>query len=169
MPLQPAPPGTVVQNVQAYLAGDGMNSRYRLVTSREPLGKPPRDQWYFSVYAQDGAAFTQVFQSPGKTDSWQIVPRLEQAHGGTQYFPVESVRIAGTAELTGEARDIAVVWVSAAAADCGTQTVSLIESDGGPGPVQLLAQASNPCGLRATIHKDLVVLEGPYYSRNAPV
>lgn len=169
MTLHPAPVGTIVQNVQAYLAGDGMNSRYRLITSRDPVGKPPRNQWYLSVYAQDGAAFTQVFQSPGKTDGWQIVPRLELAAGTTQYFPVESVRIAGVGELMGEARDVAVISVRAASADCGMQTISLIQSDAGPGPIQLLAQASNPCGLRASIRRNMVLLEGPYYGKNAPL
>jgi len=123
LPLQPAPPGTIVQNVTAYLAGDGMNSRYSVVASRASLGRPGRPkhtQWYLSVYAQDGDVLKRIYQSPGKRDPFGLVPAVEKGHGTQMYFPQESVQVAGAAELMEAARHQAVIGVDAAAAECGS-------------------------------------------------
>ena len=167
--LVPRPPGATVQTATAYLSGEAMNSRYRIVTSRVPVGKPPRDQWYLSVYAQNGDDFSQLFQSPGASDTLKIVPQLQQGSGTSAYFPIETLRIVGVGEFMGAGFQQAILQMHAAAADCGMTQISILRADPGPGPIYVTAQVQNPCSLTATMSHGAIQLSGPYYSESSPL
>jgi hypothetical protein len=166
-PLQPSPPGSVVQNVGAYLAGDGMNSRYQVVASRKQVGTADEIQWYLSVYGPPSERGPQplLYQSPSLSEGDGLVPKLEQGHGTKLYFPRETLKIVGKGELMGEARDQAVAQITAASADCGGATVAVLQADGNR--VHVAARVDNPCGLTAKIDHHTIVLSGPYYGKNA--
>ena len=167
LPLHPAPPGTVMQKAVAYLAGDAMHSRYQIIVSRTPLGKPVQYQWHLSVYAQNGDQdFRLAYESPSATDRYALVPKLEPGHGTTMFFPQETVSIVGSGQLMGEARDQTLVLVHAAAADCGESTLSVLAAS--DGVLSVPVQVSNLCGLSASIAHHTIVLRGPYYNRTAP-
>lgn len=167
LPLHPAPPGTVIQKAVAYLAGDGMHSRYQIIASRTPLGRPVQYHWHLSVYAQNGDQdFRLAYESPSATDRYELVPKLEPGHGTTMFFPQESVSIVGSAQLMGEARDQTLVLVHEAAADCGESTLSILAA--GDGVVSVPVQVENLCSLSATIQHHTIVLSGPYYNSTAP-
>ncbi|MBC5816170.1 MAG: hypothetical protein GIW97_06475 [Candidatus Eremiobacteraeota bacterium] len=166
--LTPAPPGTVMQKAAAYLEGPGAHSRYQIIASRTPLGKPVQYQWYLSVYAQSATdnLFQLTYQSPSATDRFAIVPKLEQGHGTPMYFPQETVSIIGSGQLMGQARDQTLVMVHAAGADCGESTLSVLSIE--DGVVTVPVQVSNLCGLSASIRHHTIVLRGPYYNASAP-
>ena len=167
LPLHPVPPGTVMQKAVAYLAGDAMHSRYQIITSRTPLGRPVQYQWHLSVYAQNGDQdFRLAYESPSATDRYDLVPKLEPGHGTTMFFPQENVHIVGSAQLMGEARDQTLVLVHAAAADCGESTLSVLSAN--DGAISVPVQVSNLCGLSASIAHHTIVLRGPYYNKTAP-
>lgn len=166
-PLQPPPPGRVVQNVGAYLAGDGMNSRYQVVASRRQVGTAEEVQWYLSVYGPPSERGAQplLFQSPSLSETGGLVPKLEQGHGTKMYFPRETLKIIGKGEFMGEARDQVVAHITAASADCGGATVAILQAEANR--VRVAARVDNPCGLTAKIVHHTIVLSGPYYSKTA--
>lgn len=164
-----SPAATMVQSLTASYA-DAPRSRYRVVTSRSPVGHPPEDQWTLSISAQNGSDdYRLLYESPGGADPFHIVPKLEQGTNGSRFFPHETVRIVGGGQLMGETRDQVLVLVHAEAADCGSSTLSVIATQSGTGPVEIPVQASNPCALTATIEHHTIVLRGPYYDKNAPL
>ena len=163
--LQPPPPGTIVQNLGAYLAGDAMHSRYQVVTSRKQVGTPHEIQWTLSVYGPAAGGLALRYQSPSAMDPSGLVPKLEQGVGTKMYFPRETLKLAGKGELMGEARDQVLALVSAAAADCGSVTLAVLDAQGGTPHVS--ARVDNPCDLRAKIQHHTIVLSGPYYNKNA--
>ena len=163
--LNPPPPGTVVQNVAAYLAGDAMHSRYQVVTSRKQVGTPQEVQWTLSVYGPAASGLALQYQSPSASDPYGLVPKLEQGVGTKMYFPRETLKVAGKGELMGEARDQVLVLVSAAAADCGSVTLAVLDAQGGSPHVS--ARVENPCDLRAKVQHHTIVLSGPYYNKSA--
>ncbi|GAC1506089.1 MAG: hypothetical protein NVS1B14_11470 [Vulcanimicrobiaceae bacterium] len=170
LPLEPSPPpGKIAQDVTAYLAGDAMHSRYRAITSRVRMPDSSQDQWYFSLYAQNGDEdFRRIFESPSASDSFNLVPKLERPPTAPRYFPNETVRVAGRGEFMGEARDQVLLLVHESSADCGMSTLSVLSSEPGPGPVVVPVQVSNPCSLSVAIAHHTIVLRGPYYKANAP-
>lgn len=164
---EPDVPGTVMQNVAAYIGGGAIHSRYQVVASRSPLGKPVQYQWHLSVFTQDSSqAYQLAYQSPSANDRYGLVPRLEPGHGTTRFFPQETIGIAGAAQLMGEARDQTVVVVHATAADCGESTVSILSVN--DGVVSIPVQVTNLCSLTASIAHHTIVLRGPYYNKTAP-
>ncbi|HET7813260.1 MAG TPA: hypothetical protein VFL13_02675 [Candidatus Baltobacteraceae bacterium] len=172
--LAPAPPGRVQQNITAYLTGEGMSSRWQVVTSKKlagkMMGKTPVYQWTLSIYAPpDGDRARLAFRSPGLSD---LVPAVQRAANAQMYFPLEDVKIAGTAQLERAAVDDVVVVTHAAGADCGTATVSIIGADPN-GNVSVRHQLQNYCDLKAQIvhegRRDAVRLTGAYYAHNSPV
>lgn len=163
--LQPAPPGTVVQNIGAYLAGDGMNSRYQVVASRKQVGTADEIQWYLSVYGPSQKGTALLFQSPSGSETDALVPKLEQGSGTKMYFPRETLKIAGKGQLMGEARDQVVALITAASADCGGATAAILSAEGDR--VRVAARVDNPCGLTAKIQHHTIVLSGPYYNKTA--
>lgn len=172
--LSPAPPGRVAQNVGAYLSGDGMSSRWRVVTSKtlagKMMGKTPVYQWTLSIYSPpDGNRAQLAFRSPGLSD---LIPTVQRASNAQMYFPVEAVKIAGTGALERPGVDDIVVVTHAAGADCGIATVSILGA-GPNGDVAVRHQISNYCDLEAQIvHEgklDALRLTGAYYAHNSPV
>lgn len=172
--LAPPPPGHVVQNVTAYLSGDGMSSRWQVVTSKtlagKAMGKTPVYQWTLSIYSPpDGPKARLAFRSPGLSD---LIPTVQRAPNAQMYFPVEDVKIAGTGQLERPAVDDVVIVTHAVGADCGTATVSILGTDPN-GDVMVRRQVSNYCDLKAQVVRDgkldAVRLSGAYYAHNSPV
>jgi len=164
--FHPAPPGHVVQTMTAYLAGEAMNGRYRLINSRVSLSGS-ESQPYLSIYAQRGDGFSEVYQSPSSHDALSLVPRRQKMPGNGPFLPVVTLQLIGKGEFMGSGRQQGVVLVHEASADCGSTTVSILRSDPGPGPIRLAAQASNSCDLAASIQGNSIVLTGPYYNATA--
>ena len=162
----PRPPGMVTQDMTVYLAGEAMNSRYHVVASRLRL---TNSDWqpYVTIYAQRGDGFSQIYQSPSKSDALALVPRRDKMPNGGPYLPTVDLHLIGKAEFMGARRQQAAVLVHQAAADCGSTTLSILRSDPGPGPIRLVSQVSNPCDLAARIQGNTIVLSGPYYNANA--
>ncbi|MBV9276647.1 MAG: hypothetical protein JOZ97_00265 [Candidatus Eremiobacteraeota bacterium] len=165
-PLHPAPPGMIDRQMTVYLAGEAMNSRYQVVASRLRL---TNSDWqpYLTIYAQRGDGFSQIYQSPSKTDPLALVPVRQKMPSGGPYLPTVTLSLIGKGEFMGGGRQQAAVLVHEAAADCGSSTLSILRSDPGPGPIRLAAQVSNPCDLSAHVQGNTIVLGGPYYNANA--
>jgi len=166
--LHPSPPGYVVQDMTAYLSGEAMNSRYRVVVSRLRM---TNSDWqpYLTIYAQRGAGISQIYQSPSKHDALGLVPRRMKMPAGGPFLPTVDLRLIGRGEFMGSGREQALVLVHEASADCGSATLSILRSDPGPGSIRLVAQVSNPCDLSAKIVGHTIVLTGPYYNTTAPL
>lgn len=167
----PPPMGTVVQNVTAYLSGEGMSSRWHVVTSKVLRGGTTNAyQWYISVYAPGpGDDSKLAFRTPG-TNS--LLTTLEKANGANMYFPQQAATIVGGAELEQAGVQDVVVATHEAGADCGMATVAILGANRG-GAVSVRAKLQNYCDLSAKIVSDgamqAVQLTGPYYKATSPV
>lgn len=169
------PPGQVVQDVTAYLSGEGMNSAWHVVASRtvagKDMGKTPVYQWYLSFYAPAPNGLKLVYQLPNA--STFLVPKVTKAHGAEMYYPMSQLEIVGTGEFEQSGVQDVVVQSSAAAADCGLATVAVFGSKNTNGAltVEPRVAITNACALQATIVKNgalrAVQLNGPYYSAKA--
>jgi hypothetical protein len=168
------PPGIVVQDVTAYLSGEGMNSAWHAVSSRvlvgHQMGKEPAYQWFLSIYAPSANGLKLVYQLPSAEH--HILSRVEQAHGAEMYFPVQQLRIAGAGELEQSGVQDLVIQTHEFAADCGESTVAVLGTDQKEAVVTR-AQVTNGCDLSASIVKNgslqAVQLTGPYYGPKAPL
>ncbi|MDP9018498.1 MAG: hypothetical protein M3N19_09275 [Candidatus Eremiobacteraeota bacterium] len=167
-PLHPtSPPGTIAQDVTAYLGASAQHDLYRVITSHRPLGE--EQQWFLSVYVQDAQGdYGLAYQSPSDSDHFHVVPKLEKGNGTPRYFPHEIVSIAGKGQLMGEPRDQVLVLVHESAADCGMETLSVLDAHPAPAPVSIPVQVSNLCGLTASVEHHTIRLRGPYYDAHAP-
>lgn len=171
--FSPAPPGTIVQNQLVYLAGEAMHSQWRAVASKKLAGAAGGAnfyQWYLSIYAIDGTTYRLKYQSPAKGGPLTAV---EQAAGGAKmWFPLQTLRIVGSAELMQSGVQQLIVQSHEAGADCGTATVTVFATDS-KGNVVPSVSVRNGCDLTATIAhghgavRDSVVLSGPYYNATA--
>lgn len=169
------PPGQIVQDVTAYLSGEGMNSAWHVVTSRtvagKDLGKTPVYQWYLSFYAPAQSGLKLVYQLPNA--SGYVVPKVTKAHGAEMFYPMSQLKIVGTGEFEQSGVQDVVVQSSAAAADCGLATVAVFGSKNSNGnlTVDPRVAITNACALQASIVKkgalQAVQLNGPYYSPKA--
>lgn len=169
------PPGKVVQDVTAYLTGEGMHSAWHVVASRlmagKQMGKTPVYQWYLSFYAPSQNGLKLVYQLP--QNGSRLVPSVTKAHGAEMYFPVETVKIVGSGELEQSGMQDVVVQSQAFAADCGSATIAVFGAriENAEPIVEPRATITNPCSLSARIVKSgslqAVQLNGPYYSPKA--
>ncbi len=166
------PPGTVVQDVVTYLSGEGMSSRWHIVSSRVAVGrengKQIAYQWYLSIYAPVGNGWNLKYRSPGRGTT--LLSKVTKANGAQLYFPMQSVKIVGGAELEQPTVLDAVVQVHEAAADCGSSTVALLGANRSFN-VGVHVAVQNGCDLQASIVKygqmQAVQLAGPYYGPKA--
>lgn len=173
--FSPVPPGTVASSQVVYLAGEAMHGQWRAVASKKLVGTSGTtafDQWYLSVYQLDGTAYKLKYRSPGNGGPLETVT---QASGGAKmWFPLQSLRVVGGAELMQSGVQQLVVQSHEAGADCGAGTVSVFAADAG-GNVVPAVSVRNGCELRATIAhghgavRDSIVLSGPYYNATAPM
>jgi hypothetical protein len=170
-----APPGTIMQTEVVDLAGQVMHGQWRAVLSRKQVGTQNGQsvyQWYLSIYAVDGTVYRVRYQSPGNGGP---LSRVTHAAGNTKmWFPLQTVRIVGVAELMETGVQQLVVESHEMNADCGTSTVTAFMSNG-KGNVVPAVTVRNGCALRATIARgngkirDAIVLSGPYYNKTAPM
>jgi hypothetical protein len=166
------PPGKVVQDVVTYLSGEAMNSKWHVVSSRVPVGrqngKQVTYQWYLSIYAPAANGWTLAYRSPGAGTT--LLAKVTKANGAQLYFPMQSVKIIGGAELEQPAVQDAVVQVHEQAADCGSSTVAVFGAGRTMKPSVHVA-IQNGCDLNAAIVKygqmQAVQLTGPYYGPKA--
>ncbi len=168
------PPGTIVQDVPAYLSGEGMSSRWHVVASREQvgmqMGKTPAYQWYLSVYAPArGDALNLVYRSPGSGS--ELLTKVTKAQGAQMYFPAQDLKIVGAGELERSGVQDVVVWSHESGADCGMASVTVLGAQSTR--VQLRAHIVNYCELDASVVRNgslqAVQLKGPYYAPSSPV
>jgi hypothetical protein len=171
----PAPPGTVAQNQLVYLSGESMHGQWRAVASRKRVGSSGStafDQWYLSIYQIDGSTYRLRYQSP--RDGGPLEPVKQAAGGAKMWFPLQTLRIAGTAALMQPGVQQLVVQSHESAADCGLSTVTIFATNAS-GKIVPAASVRNYCDLRATIAHghgsvpDTIVLSGPYYNKTAPL
>ena len=166
------PPGSVVQDVVVYLSGEGMSSRWHVVSSRVPVGRQNGQQiayqWYLSIYEPAGNGWKLASRWPGNANS--PLSKVTKAHGAELYFPAQSVKIVGGAELEQAAVQDAVVQIHESAADCGSSTVAIIGLTKKYQPT-IRTTVQNGCDLQASIVKygqmQAVQLTGPYYGPKA--
>jgi hypothetical protein len=166
------PPGATVQDVVVYLSGEGMSSQWHVVSSRVVVGKQNGTQaayqWYVSIYAPVGNGWNLKYRSPG--GSTTLLSKVTKANGAQLYFPVQSVKIVGGAELEQAAVQDAVVQTHESAADCGSSTVAIIGLAKNFQPT-IRTTVENGCDLQASIVKygqmQAVQLTGPYYGPKA--
>ena len=164
----PPLPGSVVQSRYVAFNGEGTNDRWRAVAGKKLVGSGNgRDfyQWYLSIYAWRRGAYRLRYQSP---DNGGPLTRVTQARGAKMWFPVQQLRIVGTAALMRPGGEQLVVESQEMAADCGLATVTVFASGPG-GSLGPAATVENPCDLSATITHagDAIELTGPYYAPNA--
>jgi len=172
------PPGTIVQDVTAYLSGEAMSSGWRVVTSRVMVGrqngKDPAYQWYVSVYHfQPTGVFAKlVYRSPGAQND-NVLSRVEKAKGAQLYFPIQTVNVAGAGEFRRQGVQDVVIVAHEAGADCGSSTVSVMGYNAAARRIEPRVQITNGCELQAAIVKSgsmrAIRLTGPYYSKTAPL
>ncbi len=170
--FSPAPPGTIVQNQLAYLAGDGMHSQWRTVLSRKLLGRSGGTayyQYYLSIYAIDGNVYHLRYQSPTEKIPFDTVTKPQ---GAPRWFPLQDAKIVGAGEFMGPGAQQVVVQSHATGADCGSARVDVFFFDAAMHRIMTTLSVENPCDLQATIvHEkggvDALRLTGPYYAKNA--
>ncbi|HZZ64086.1 MAG TPA: hypothetical protein VFE17_01180 [Candidatus Baltobacteraceae bacterium] len=166
------PPGTIVQDVVGYLSGEGMNSAWRIVVSRQmvgrQMGKDPAYQYYISFYAPASRGYRLAYQLPN--GSGVLLSRVRKAHGAQLYFPYQSVHIVGTGEFEQSGVQDVVIASKEFAADCGTADVTVFGADSHLN-VEQRVHVSNSCQLQAAIvgsgDRNSVRLTGPYYNSTA--
>jgi hypothetical protein len=166
------PPGATVQDVVVYLSGEGMSSQWHVVSSRVAVGKQNGTQaayqWYVSIYAPVGNGWNLKYRSPGGGTT--LLSKVTKARGAQLYFPMQSVKIVGGAELEQAAVQDAVVQIHESAADCGSSTVAIIGLTKNFQPT-IRTTVENGCDLQASIVKygqmQAVQLIGPYYGPKA--
>ncbi len=166
----PPPPGSIVQQISVGFNGETGASQWHGIASKKLVGSGNGQkfyQWYLSIYALRNGAYRLRYQSPRNGGP---LSHVEQADGAKMWFPVQTLRIVGTAALTHPGVRQLVVQSQEMAADCGSATVTVFatKAGGGVGPV---ATVTNSCDLAATIAADgtSIVLTGPYYASNAPL
>lgn len=158
-----APPGAVVHDMKADFDGKAAG-QYRVITSREPIGNPPEDQWYLSIY---DPADKMIYQSPNAEDRFALVPRLQHGYDTARMFPHVTVALSGSGNLMGEPRDQVLISVHESGADCGTATLSILSMQSGS--LEVPVQVTNPCRLQASVAHHTIILRGPYYNARAPL
>jgi hypothetical protein len=166
----------MVQDVVAYLSGEGMSSRWHVVASRKlagkNMGKTPVYQWYLSIYApaQNDVAKL-VYRSPGPGNS--LLAKIAKANGAELYFPTQQLTIVGPAELERTGIQDVVVLSRQAGADCGSATLAILGAAKKTSKIETRAQVVNPCDLQGEIVRNgdlqAVRLSGPYYAHGAPL
>ena len=167
----PAPPGTVTQSQLVYLSGEGTQSQWRAVASKREVGKSDGQRFYaryLSIYSIDGTTYHLRYQSPRNGGPLDAV---EKAHGANMWFPTQSMKLVGAAELMQPGVQQLVTRMHRVGADCGDVQVSVIGYDMANEKVVPEITADNHCGLQARIvHEkrgDAISLSGPYYSPTA--
>ena len=174
--LHPSPPGTIVQDRVVYFSGEGMSSRWHVVTSRVQVGrqngKTPAYQWYLSIYRPAPGDFQLAFRSPGPYDHPGLLATVTRPPGADLYFPMQTLTIAGAGELERPEVQDAVVTLHEAAADCGSSTVTVFGLAAN-NRIEQKVKVTNYCDLSAKVLRgnapQRVQLRGPYYARNAPL
>ena len=175
--LHPSPPGAIVQDRVVYFSGEGMSSRWHVVTSRVQVGrqngKEPAYQWYLSIYRPAPGDFQLAYRSPGPSDHPGLLATVTRARGAELYFPMQTLTIAGAGELERPEIQDAVVTVHEAAADCGSSSVTVFGFDAPNNRMVQKVKVTNYCDLSATVlpgnAPQRVQLRGPYYGKNAPL
>lgn len=168
----PKPPGAIVESRLAYLAGEGMQSQWRAVISKNAVGTGDDGrrfyQYYLSIYQIDGSTYRLKFQSPRDGGPFTLI---EQAHGAKLWFPVQSARIVGIGEFRAPAVQQLVVQSHEMAADCGMATVTVFTYDQKRMKVAPSIVVKNPCDLQASVvnpaNQAVLRLQGPYYAPDA--
>lgn len=164
-----------MQDIVAYLSGEGMSSRWHVVASRAQVGKQmgetPVYQWYLSVYAPaSGDSLRLVYRSPGAGTA--LLARVTKAQTAQMYFPFQEFRIVGAAELERAGVQDVVVSNHESGADCGLASVTVLGADANM-HVRPREQIVNYCSLDAKIVRNgtlqAVQLRGPYYTSTSAV
>jgi hypothetical protein len=167
--FSPKPPGSIVQSVLFYPAGEGMQTQWRAVSSRIHLGGAAY-QWYLSVYSIDFdiATYRLVYQSP--RDGGPAL-RVRKTPRSDLWLPLQSLYIVGEGALEEPSVENLIVQEHRASGDCGSATVTVYGYAFRTRRFGAIASVSNPCALEATIEHDasgdVVRLSGPYYAPGA--
>jgi hypothetical protein len=166
----PPPSGTIVDRQLVAFNGEGISDRWPVLVSKELVGSGNgRDfyQWHLSIYALRRGAYRLRYESPANGGP---LSRVTQANGAKMWFPVQDVKIVGTAVLMHRGVQQMVVVSHETAADCGSATVTVLGSKPG-GIVGPVATVTNPCDLGAKVGADgaSIDLIGPYYKADAPL
>src|SRR5579862_1927174 len=168
--LLPAPPGAIVDRRLIAFNGAGIADRWPAIVSKALVGSDGARkfyQWYVSIYTLRRGAYRLNYQSPRNGGA---LTRVEQANGAKMWFPLQSVKIVGSAPLMHRGVEQLVVASQEMAADCGSASIVVFATKPG-GNVGPVVTVSNPCYLRARIGADGTSLEltGSYYNASAPL
>ena len=168
--FSPPPPGTVVDRQLVAFNGEGIADRWPAVVSKEFVGSDGGRkfyQWYVSIYRLRQGAYRLNYQTPRNGGP---LARVEQANGAKMWFPIQTVKIVGTAGLMHRGISQLVVASHEMAADCGSAAITVFATKPG-GNVGPVVTVGNPCDLNAKIGADGASLEltGPYYKASAPL
>jgi hypothetical protein len=172
----PPPPGKMVESRLVALSGAGTQGRWRAVLSRKVVGREGDQrfyQWYLTLYAPNAAGdYVQKYRAPGNGTS-SLLTVVEKARGANLWFPVQTVKIVGSAELMQPGVQQLVVAVHESGADCGAATVTILRYDQASGKIAPAVSVRTGCRLDAGIVRtssgDALRLNGPYYGPEAPL
>jgi len=141
----PPPPGTIVQSLLVYLAGEAMHSQWRAVLSKVAA------HWYLSIYAIDETTYRLRYQSPKSA-----IPL-----GG----PVDVASLT-SGELMGPAVQQLVVTSHTPGTGCGSARVDVLFFDAAMQIVMPTLSVRNRCRLSARVIQDAagtaLAVSGPY-------
>lgn len=169
----PQPPGTLLQSQVTYLAGQAMHSQWRGVLSKKLVGTSAGMsfyQWYISIYHINDTVYRLRYQSPGNGGPYD---KLEHTSDASMWFPSQSGKIIGSAQLMGPAIEQLVVLTHQAGADCGSADLTIFRYDFKKNKIVPAATVQNGCDLSVKIvhgsNGDTLLLSGPYYNESAPM
>jgi hypothetical protein len=167
----PQPPGTIVQSQLVYLAGEGMQSQWRGVLSKQLVGTSAGMkfyQWYLSIYAINGTTYQLKYRSPRRPVPFDA---LQHASDASMWFPQQSGSVVGAADFRNDASQELVVASQQIGADCGTARIDVFTANPRSGNVKTAVSLQNYCTLKARIVQTksgaALQLTGPYYGTNA--
>jgi hypothetical protein len=167
--FSPAPTGSVVHAQSVSFNGSSAD-RWEAVLSKKFVGSGAGRsfyQWFLAIYQLRRGAYRLRYESPYNGGP---LSRVSQASGAKMWFPVQEIKIVGSAPLMQKRVQVLVVQSHEMAADCGAAAVTILGTKAGStvGPI---ATVTNPCELTAKIGADGASLEltGPYYAANAPL
>lgn len=167
--LTPAPPGESVGSRLVAFNGEAIADRWPAVVSKSLIGSDGSRkfyQWFVSIYKLRSGAYRLNYQSPRNGGP---LAHVERAQGAKMWFPIQSVKIVGTAALMHRGVSQLVIASHEMAADCGSASVTVFATKPG-GNVGPAVTVGNLCDLDAKIAGDGASLEltGPYYNASAP-
>ena len=109
-----------MQQSSVAFGGEHPTVQWRAIVSKQLVGTGNGQrfyQWFLSIYGPRQGAYRLRYQSP---KSGGPLSHVEKAQGAAMWFPVQELRIVGTAGLMRSGTQQLIVQSHEGAADCGS-------------------------------------------------